>query len=145
MLRVISIIAALIYVFSPFDLLPDWAVGWGWIDDLIVIGLLLRYLYTGKIPAFFKQNPFRPRQPGYSDFRSSHEKDRPLEASDRKDPYEVLGVSRGASPEEIKAAYRRLASLYHPDKVQHLGEALKRLAELKFKEIQEAYEILKKY
>jgi DnaJ like chaperone protein len=143
MLRVIPIIAALIYVLSPFDLLPDWVVGWGWIDDLIVIGLLLRYLSTGKMPGFFNQGPFGQRRAESGSFRSNREKARPSDPSGRKDPYTILGVSRGASPEEVKAAYRRLASQYHPDKVQHLGEDFKRLAEVKFKEIQDAYETIK--
>jgi len=54
-----------------------------------------------------------------------------------KDPYEILGVSRDASPEEIKRAYRRLAKQYHPDR--NPGD---RQAEARFKEIQAAYEVL---
>lgn len=50
-------------------------------------------------------------------------------------PYEVLGVSSGASAEEVKKAYRKLAMKYHPDKNQGDKEA-----EEKFKEIKEAYE-----
>jgi curved DNA-binding protein len=54
-----------------------------------------------------------------------------------KDYYAVLGVSRDASQEDIKRAYRRLARKYHPD-VSKAGDA-----EERFKEVQEAYAVLK--
>lgn len=57
-----------------------------------------------------------------------------------KDPYEILGVPKGASQSEIKAAYRKLAKQYHPDK--YVGNPLADLASEKFKEINEAYETL---
>jgi molecular chaperone DnaJ len=55
-----------------------------------------------------------------------------------KDYYDTLGVAKGASGDEIKKAYRKLAMKYHPDKNQ--GD---KSAESKFKEINEAYETLK--
>ncbi len=55
----------------------------------------------------------------------------------KPDPYDVLGVSRSASIEDIKKAYRRLARRYHPDL-----NADNSRAEAKFKELSEAYEIL---
>jgi curved DNA-binding protein len=54
-----------------------------------------------------------------------------------KDYYEVLGVGRGASEEEIRRAYRKLARKYHPDVNKEAG------AEDRFKEISEAYEVLR--
>jgi len=59
-----------------------------------------------------------------------------------RDPYDILGVSKQASASEIKNAYRKLANKYHPDKVDHLGDEFKSLAEKRFKEIQEAYQKL---
>ena len=57
--------------------------------------------------------------------------------SEKRDYYEVLGVSKDADAKEIKKAYRKLAMKYHPDK--NPGD---KAAEEKFKEINEAYEVL---
>jgi curved DNA-binding protein len=56
---------------------------------------------------------------------------------DYKDYYSIMGVARGASQDEIKRAYRKLARKYHPDVSKEAG------AEEKFKELQEANEVLK--
>ena len=57
--------------------------------------------------------------------------------AEKRDYYEVLGVSKTATPDEIKKAYRKLAIKYHPDKNPD-----DKNAEEKFKEAAEAYEVL---
>src|SRR3954447_23169685 len=57
----------------------------------------------------------------------------------KRDYYEILGVARSASGEEIKRSYRRLAMKYHPDR--NNGDTRGK-AEAKFKECAEAYEVL---
>src|SRR5438132_1107006 len=57
--------------------------------------------------------------------------------SEKRDYYEVLGVARGASEDDIKKAFRRLARQYHPD--LNAGD---KKSESSFKEVNEAYEVL---
>src|SRR3989441_2681144 len=60
------------------------------------------------------------------------------DAMGKRDYYDVLGVPRTASADEIKKAYRRLAKEYHPD----MAKGDKKVAEERFKELSEAYEVL---
>lgn len=60
----------------------------------------------------------------------------------KRDYYEVLGLQKGASADEIKKAYRRLAVKWHPDRWTQGTDAEKKTAEDNFKELAEAYDVL---
>ena len=60
----------------------------------------------------------------------------------KRDYYEVLGVNKNATDDELKKAYRKMAIKYHPDRQQGKSDAEKKEAEEKFKEAAEAYDVL---
>ena len=62
--------------------------------------------------------------------------------ANKRDYYEVLGVEKNASADDLKKAYRKLAIQYHPDRQQDKSDEEKKAAEEKFKEAAEAYDVL---
>jgi len=63
---------------------------------------------------------------------------------DSNSAYKILEIQPEASDSEIKKAYHEMARKFHPDKVNHLGEDVRKAAEIKFKEVTAAYEQIKK-
>jgi hypothetical protein len=124
--QILMILGAILYVVSPVDLAPDLVPVLGWLDDLIVVGVVLWFLSGGRTP--------------WGGVRGGAAEDKSQTAS--ADPYTVLGVDRGASPDEIRAAHRRMVAQYHPDKVSHLGKEFQEMAHQKLIAIQQAYEWL---
>src|SRR5215468_10455906 len=87
----------------------------------------------------------RERERQERERRTGHDKDSEREHAAGEngfDPYQVLGITRGASKEEIKAAYFNLIKQYHPDKVSHPGQEFQKLADEKAQLINRAYQIL---
>ena len=58
--------------------------------------------------------------------------------------YKILGIDPNTTDEDVKKAYREMAKKYHPDKVAYLGEDVRKSAEQKLQEVNEAYEKIKK-
>jgi len=145
-MRILIYIFVILYVISGFDIIPEWVVGpIGVIDDIIILGAV--YWYFIYRPAKIRARSERAYyQEGEGRRRESYQENQKRAQTDKRfsksDPYEVLGVRRQASIDDIKSAYRKLAAKYHPDKVDHLGDEFRTLAEQKFKEIQEAYQEL---
>jgi len=117
---------ALLYAVSPIDLIPD-VTPLGYVDDLIVLATTFWWVRK-------RLEQTRPNRPDDRSRRSTSANGRT-----RWDPYAVLGVRRGASREEVTRAYREQMKLYHPDRVNELGEELQRVAHQKTLDIQRAY------
>ena len=122
------LIAALIYVILPWDF--DFIPLAGRVDDLLVLGFALWYAWKAS-SAVRGRGEGRETGPSGTD-------------ADADDPYQVLGVPRSASDEEIRRAYRDLLVKYHPDRLQHLGGEFRELASRRAVAINGAYESVKK-
>ena len=123
-----ALILALVYFVFPLDLVPDIFGPFGRIDDLIIFGLaLMRVLKDRKERAKEQQ---RASDSGRRDLKTT------------ADPYTLFKLSPNATQAEIDARYKELAKDYHPDRVAHLGEDLRKVAHEKMIEIQHAYDLL---
>ena len=149
LVKIILALIGLVYAGSPYDLLPDFIVGLGWIDDIVVLILLWKaYQYYMRRKYDYSKEY---RQTSSSETKQEHfyrnghfgNSQQTGNVFNKKDPYKVLGVGTNASQDQIKSAYRLLVAKYHPDKVSHLGKEFRELAEQRFKEIQEAYDELR--
>ena len=76
---------------------------------------------------------------GYSSSSASYRSSYAIE-----NDYKVLEIEPSATDEEVKKAYRKQAMKHHPDKVNHLGEEIRKAAEERFAKLNEAYERIKK-
>jgi len=146
MIKILLAILGLSYALSPYDAIPDFFVGFGWIDDIIILIILWKVFQAYKKRLYRVQGDRRETRQSSETFgekESFRSRSRPKESVETKDPHSILGVERNASQQEIKRAYRQLANKYHPDKVSHLGDEFKALAEKRFKEVQDAYQALR--
>lgn len=128
--KYVAIALGALYFFWWLDLIPDRLGLIGRIDDLLVIVFIyLKYIKSTRLST--------------PDSEKEETSAAPDGSSKTEDPYEILNISRSASSEEIEATYKKLMTQYHPDKVNHLGEDLKKLAHEKSIRITWAYETLK--
>lgn len=134
------LLVAILYLVFPRDLIPDYmGRGLGLLDDLVVMGLLAHYFrgYARKYMA--GQSPGGPG----SGMPPGHDSSADASRADLN-PHAILGISPGASQDEIQSAYRARMREYHPDKVAHLGEELQELAHRRSIDIQQAYQRLRR-
>ena len=133
------IILAVLYFLMPFDLIPDGLGRIGRIDDILVILIIIFWMFIKPLV----DEVMAAAQRAYHDStgRQSRQDSGRQSASD---PWQVLGIRRDASPEEIKKAYYELVKQYHPDRVNNLGPELQALAREKTTQLNRAYEQLQK-
>lgn len=147
MSRLVVIVAVclllLLYLRSPIDLLPDRIGGLGLLDDLVAVLVAVWWLRRrgSVLPRPRTTARERARGPGSrGDGPGGGQAGAAADNGEAPwDPWQVLGVARGASREDITRAYREQMKRYHPDRVADLGEELQDLAHRKAQDIQRAY------
>lgn len=170
-MRLIWIFLIILFVFvyfvSPIDFIPEALFGlFGKIDDFSLLGLLIWFLSKQIITRKqnYRKNYQQDRSYGFNDRQNNESRNqynrnsskkgnnghyeqkekykRGKQSNETNDPYVILNVSRYATKDEIKKAYKELIKKYHPDKVAYLGEEFQKMAHKKMVNIQKAYEVL---
>lgn len=136
------------------QLLQEFKSGFAYEPRLILVELVYQVLYTkSDVPENeLKVARYIARYLDISDYdqrtieaKYRYQRTRSTTSFDSTDQhFATLGLEKGASDDEIKKAYRKLSMKYHPDKVRHLGDEFKNIAEDKMKEINAAYDYFKK-
>ena len=133
------------------QLLSDFKSGFAYEPRIILIELIYQVIYSKsdvtdaelnaaeRIAQYLEINPYQ-HQAIHNKYRGMSRESVVAEDS----YYAVLGLKAGAGSNEIKKAYREMSMQYHPDKVSHLGEEFRKVAEEKMKEINVAYNHLRK-
>lgn len=138
------LVLVILYFVSPLDLIPDFLGLPGRLDDVLVGLAGLYYMARNSAAGKRAEDAGREagRRPaggqGAGRSRTAPREEEP-QPGGLKDPYEVLGVSREASFEEIRRRYRERLLEVHPDRVQHMGGEFRELAERKTLELNEAF------
>ena len=125
--------------YRPLILYRDYIRQAGWTT------LLLHFFFFVICPNFYEpaRPALEPNQGHQNTRQQSDPRGEPSSDVENRTPYDILGIKTNADQKQIQQAYRKLANQYHPDKVSHLGEEFQKLAEKRFKEIQEAYDTLR--
>jgi hypothetical protein len=140
LLNYLWIILLSIYIISPIDANPLF------FDDLIAAGVLFYFLYkNSKIVKRQQQDSdyYRQSQTGHQSQQNSTSSAHGPLTLDRA--YRIVGVTSDSTLDEINRAYKEKMTKSHPDKVSHLSEELQEKAKELTLELNEAYELVKRY
>jgi DnaJ-domain-containing protein 1 len=110
---------------------------------VVIVLVLVGYWVTSAFIKFFKKESDWTKNQSRAD--SNQTKDDPKQeqaqkSSSDKSWFEILEVSPSSSLDEIKLAYKKKISMYHPDKVSSMGPEFNEIAQIKSKEINAAYD-----
>ncbi len=137
------------------SLLQEFKAGFAYEPRLILLELIYQILYTkAQVPpeelqiarniAHFLEISSYDQRTIEAKYTYRQQQTASASRSSAEQNLAILGLEPGADMETIKKAYRKLSMQYHPDKVRHLGDEFRAIAEEKMKEINQAYDYFKK-
>lgn len=142
----------LAYFVWPMDFIPDLLLpGIGSVDDVVLVIIALRTVSRCVRPKHVEQarrllgGKSKKKQEAQARRKEDGPRNSRGRSHTRNEAYyaDILGLEGDRSPSCVKSRYSCLAKKYHPDRVQHLGDEFREMAEQKMKAINEAYQYFK--